>query len=210
MKREEDAPVQGVVLQCICSQVIHKTPCLIKLTPVTPKACRRLIFHFISGHMADEYWCGGCASLTLSCYLEAEPDQYSHSGMLDKQGGQADGPAADKRGEKVGQRETSTYGGRMRGTACPRSERMRRRWRWRRSTLSYNSCFLQQVGVCQKDLLQLDGPQHTVAIKPPSTVEEETSRRCFRNQSPVTHHVSTSCWVSRTCWSGTSKINYIF
>lgn len=64
--------------------------------------------------------------MTLSCYLEAEPDQYSHSGMLDKQSGEADGPVADKRVEKVGQRETSTYGGRMRGPVCPRRRRKRR------------------------------------------------------------------------------------
>lgn len=55
IQQDRDAEAQGYIRVCIGSQVTQKTACLIKLTPVIPKTCRRLIFHSIAGHMADEY-----------------------------------------------------------------------------------------------------------------------------------------------------------
>lgn len=54
-KKKRMLKCMAVALECISPQMTQKAPCLIKLTPVTPKIYRQLIFHFINGHMANEY-----------------------------------------------------------------------------------------------------------------------------------------------------------
>lgn len=79
--------------------------------------------------------------------------------MLDKQSGQADGPVADKRVEKVGQRETSSSGGGTRegGRRVPGEGGRGEGGDGGETRSAETAVFLQEVGVCQRDLLRLDG-----------------------------------------------------